>query len=87
MLLNIYIFFSWIYPVHALNKLPCTKLDSETVGVREGVIFSTYHSLISSTNKDHTRMQQLVEWCGPGFDGLIIFDEVSDFFKLILFFV
>jgi len=26
-------------------------------------------------------MQQLVQWCGPGFDGLIIFDEVLGFFK------
>ncbi|XP_045799653.1 protein FORGETTER 1-like isoform X4 [Trifolium pratense] len=61
--------------VHALNKLPYTKLDSETVGVRDGVIFSTYSSLIASSSKGRSRMQQLVQWCGPGFDGLIIFDE------------
>jgi len=70
--------------VHALNKLPYVKLDSKT-GVKEGVIFSTYSSLIASSTRGRTRMQQLVQWCGPGFDGLIIFDEVSDFFKWISF--
>ncbi|RHN74383.1 putative chromatin regulator PHD family [Medicago truncatula] len=62
-------------PVHALNKLPYTKLDTKSVGVREGVIFSTYSSLIASSDRGRTRMQQLVQWCGPKFDGLIIFDE------------
>ncbi|PNY01253.1 protein strawberry notch-like, partial [Trifolium pratense] len=61
--------------VHALNKLPYTKLDTKTVGVREGVIFLTYSSLIASSDKGRTRMQQLVQWCGSKFDGLIIFDE------------
>ncbi|GAU25303.1 hypothetical protein TSUD_274100 [Trifolium subterraneum] len=61
--------------VHALNKLPYTKLDSETVGVRDGVIFLTYSSLIASSSKGRSRMQQLVQWCGPEFDGLIVFDE------------
>lgn len=61
--------------VHPLNKLPYSKLDSKSVGVKEGVIFSTYNSLIASSEKGRTRLQQLVQWCGPGFDGLIIFDE------------
>ncbi|RHN53138.1 putative Zinc finger, RING/FYVE/PHD-type, protein strawberry notch [Medicago truncatula] len=61
--------------VHALNKLPYVKLDSKSVGVKEGVIFSTYSSLIASSDRGRTRMQQLVQWCGPEFDGLIIFDE------------
>ncbi|MCI08852.1 strawberry notch-like protein, partial [Trifolium medium] len=41
----------------------------------DGVIFSTYSSLIASSSKGRSRMQQLVQWCGPGFDGLIVFDE------------
>ncbi|RDX80927.1 Protein FORGETTER 1, partial [Mucuna pruriens] len=61
--------------VHALNKLPYSKLDSKSVGIREGVLFSTYNSLIASSEKGRSRLQQLVQWCGPGFDGLIIFDE------------
>uniref|UniRef100_A0A1S3Z539 Protein strawberry notch homolog 1-like n=2 Tax=Nicotiana TaxID=4085 RepID=A0A1S3Z539_TOBAC len=61
--------------VHALNKLPYSKLDSKSVGIREGVVFSTYSSLIASSEKGRTRLQQLVQWCGPEFDGLVIFDE------------
>ena len=71
--------------MHALNKLPYVKLDSKSVGVKEGVIFSTYSSLIASSDRGRTRMQQLVQWCGPEFDGLIIFDEVSVFFEWKLF--
>ncbi|XP_059661911.1 protein FORGETTER 1 isoform X2 [Cornus florida] len=61
--------------VHALNKLPYSKLDSKSVGVREGVVFLTYNSLIASSEKGRSRLQQLVQWCGPEFDGLVIFDE------------
>ncbi|KAF8036651.1 hypothetical protein BT93_C2393 [Corymbia citriodora subsp. variegata] len=61
--------------VHALNKLPYSKLDSKSVGVREGVVFLTYSSLIASSEKGRSRLQQLVQWCGPEFDGLVIFDE------------
>ncbi|XP_011014354.1 PREDICTED: protein strawberry notch isoform X2 [Populus euphratica] len=61
--------------VHALNKLPYSKLDSKSVGVREGVVFLTYSSLIASSEKGRSRLQQLVQWCGSGFDGLLIFDE------------
>ncbi|OIV89831.1 hypothetical protein TanjilG_29766 [Lupinus angustifolius] len=61
--------------VHALNKLPYGKLDSKSIGVREGVVFMTYNSLIASSEKGRSRLQQLVQWCGPGFDGLVVFDE------------
>ncbi|KDP27422.1 hypothetical protein JCGZ_20832 [Jatropha curcas] len=61
--------------VHPLNKLPYSKLDSKSVGVREGVVFLTYSSLIASSEKGRSRLQQLVQWCGSGFDGLVIFDE------------
>ncbi|XAR67236.1 hypothetical protein NMG60_11001915 [Bertholletia excelsa] len=61
--------------VHALNKLPYSKLDSKSVGVREGVVFLTYSSLIASSEKGRSRLQQLVQWCGPEYDGLLIFDE------------
>ncbi|KAA8523387.1 hypothetical protein F0562_009809 [Nyssa sinensis] len=61
--------------VHALNKLPYSKLDSKSVGVREGVVFLTYSSLIASSEKGRSRLQQLVQWCGPEYDGLVIFDE------------
>ncbi|PSS06282.1 Protein strawberry notch like [Actinidia chinensis var. chinensis] len=61
--------------VHALNKLPYSKLDSKSVGVREGVVFLTYSSLIASSEKGRSRLQQIVQWCGPEYDGLLIFDE------------
>lgn len=61
--------------VHALNKLPYSKLDSRSVGIKEGVIFLTYSSLIASSEKGRTRLQQLVQWCGSEYNGLIIFDE------------
>lgn len=62
-------------PVHALNKLPYGKLAGHKINVRAGVIFLTYASLISSSDRGMSRFKQLVEWCGPEFDGLIIFDE------------
>lgn len=68
------------FAVHALNKLPYSKLDSKSVGVREGVVFMTYNSLIASSEKGRSRLQQLVQWCGPEYDGLLIFDEVLDVF-------
>lgn len=64
--------------MHALNKLPYSKLDSKSVGVSEGVVFVTYSSLIASSEKGRSRLRQLVQWCGPEYDGLIIFDEVLD---------
>ncbi|XP_058201465.1 protein FORGETTER 1-like isoform X1 [Rhododendron vialii] len=61
--------------VHALNKLSYSKLDSKSVGVRDGVIFLTYSCLIASTERGRSRLQQLVQWCGTKYDGLVIFDE------------
>ncbi|KAJ6805278.1 protein FORGETTER 1 [Iris pallida] len=61
--------------VHALNKLPYSKLDSRAVGIKEGVVFLTYSSLIASSEKGRSRLQQLVQWCGSEYDGLVVFDE------------
>lgn len=63
--------------MNPLNKLPYSKLDSKNVGIKEGVVFLTYNSLIASSEKGRSRLQQLVQWCGPEFDGLLIFDEVA----------
>ncbi|KAL9146939.1 hypothetical protein ABFS82_13G142200 [Erythranthe guttata] len=60
--------------VHALNKLPYSKLDSKSVGIKEGVVFLTYSSLIASSERGRSRLQQLVQWCGQS-DSLIVFDE------------
>lgn len=62
-------------PLHALNKLPYGRLAGAKIGVTEGVIFLTYASLIASSDRGPSRYKQLVEWCGPEFEGLIVFDE------------
>lgn len=61
--------------VHPLNKLPYGKLAGHKIGVKDGVIFSTYSSLVSASDRGLSRYKQLVDWCGPDFDGLIVFDE------------
>ncbi|BDA46474.1 Protein strawberry notch homolog 1 [Coccomyxa sp. Obi] len=62
-------------PLHPLNKLPYGQLDSDKVGVKEGVVLLTYSSLISAADNGASRIQQVVDWCGPDFDGLVVFDE------------
>ncbi|XP_067135258.1 protein strawberry notch homolog 1-like isoform X1 [Centruroides vittatus] len=65
--------------VHALNKFKYAKISSKVNGsVKKGVIFATYSSLIGesqSGGKYHTRLKQLLHWCGEDFDGVIVFDE------------
>ncbi|KAG8046760.1 hypothetical protein GUJ93_ZPchr0008g14114 [Zizania palustris] len=61
--------------VHALNKLPYSKIDSKAIGITNGVVFVTYSSLIASSEKGRSRLQQLIQWCGSEFDGLLVFDE------------
>lgn len=44
----------------------------------EGVLFSTYSSLVSGGQKGakECRFDQIVEWCGGAtFDGCLVFDE------------
>ncbi|KAH7638141.1 strawberry notch-like protein [Dermatophagoides farinae] len=67
--------------VHLLNKFKYgIKIHSpDNDNVKRGVIFSTYHSLIgestSISGRFSTRFQQVLQWCGEDFDGVIIFDE------------
>ncbi|XP_040895620.1 protein strawberry notch homolog 2 isoform X2 [Toxotes jaculatrix] len=60
-------------PVHALNKIKYG--DTAT---SEGVLFATYSALIGESQKGgqrQTRIKQILDWCKPDFDGVIIFDE------------
>lgn len=54
--------------------MPYGKIEQQT-----GIIFSTYSSLISETGKKRgkvsSRLDQLISWCGPDFDGCLLFDE------------
>jgi hypothetical protein len=52
-------------------------MDSKAIGITNGVVFVTYSSLIASSEKGCSRLQQLVQWCGSEFDGLVVFDEVN----------
>mmetsp|Transcript_22735 Transcript_22735/g.41710 ORF Transcript_22735/g.41710 Transcript_22735/m.41710 type:complete len:180 (+) Transcript_22735:1204-1743(+) len=52
-----------------LGKLAYGSLEK----YEEGVIFTTYQSLIGKNLEMETRLEQLVEWCGgEEFDGLVI---------------
>ena len=66
-------------PVYALNKMKYAKISADVNGgVKKGVIFSTYSSLIGASQsggKYKTRLKQLLQWCGEDFDGVIVFDE------------
>ncbi|XP_068449004.1 si:ch73-63e15.2 isoform X2 [Clinocottus analis] len=60
-------------PVHALNKIKYG--DTAT---SEGVLFATYSALIGESQaggQHRTRLKQILDWCKPDFDGVIIFDE------------
>eukprot|EP00980_Cylindrotheca_fusiformis_P014949 scaffold4095_cov117-Cylindrotheca_fusiformis.AAC.6 len=54
---------------HLLGKMPYSKIKQ-----KEGLIFTTYKTLIGSSNQ-RTRLDQLLDWCGEDFDGLILLDE------------
>ncbi|KAL4705853.1 hypothetical protein ACJJTC_019288, partial [Scirpophaga incertulas] len=68
-------------PVYPLNKFKYAKISSGVNGgVKKGVVFCTYSALIgeagaASAAKYRSRLKQLLQWCGPDFDGLIVFDE------------
>jgi len=49
------------------------KITSKHNGaVKKGIIFATYSSLIGESHsqaKYHTRLKQILHWCGEDFDG------------------
>lgn len=50
--------------------------QSEAIRMDRGILFTTYATLrqpARGTNK--SRLDQIVEWLGPDFDGVIVFDE------------
>ncbi|KAG9343655.1 hypothetical protein JZ751_013826 [Albula glossodonta] len=56
-------------PVHALNKI---KYGDTTTS--EGVLFATYSALIGESQaggQHRTRLKQILDWCRPGFDGVV----------------
>uniref|UniRef100_A0A8C2B2E3 Protein strawberry notch homolog 2 n=1 Tax=Cyprinus carpio TaxID=7962 RepID=A0A8C2B2E3_CYPCA len=66
--------------VHALNKVTITVFSQHygDTATSEGVLFATYSALIGESQAGgqlRTRLKQILDWCEPGFDGVIIFDE------------
>ena len=52
------------------------KID-EPIRLIEGVLFVTYPTL-RSMRTDNSRLQQILDWAGPDFDGVIAFDEAHE---------
>jgi hypothetical protein len=58
-----------------LDIQPLSKFKPEAkIRQSDGILFASYATLRSGTG-DKTRLQQLLEWLPPEFDGLILFDE------------
>ena len=48
------------------------------IGVAEGVLFLTYATLRSNRGDKGTRLQQILDWVGDDFDGMMVFDEAHE---------
>jgi hypothetical protein len=48
------------------------------VGAAEGVLFLTYATLRSNRGDKVTRLQQILEWVGDDYDGMVVFDEAHE---------
>jgi hypothetical protein len=46
------------------------------INLSEGILFTTYATLRTQAKGERkSRVQQIVEWLGPEFDGVVVFDE------------
>jgi hypothetical protein len=52
------------------------KID-EPIRLAEGVLFVTY-PMLRSMRSDNSRLQQILDWAGTDFDGVIAFDEAHE---------
>ncbi|ATQ69075.1 MULTISPECIES: strawberry notch family protein [Methylosinus] len=58
--------------VTPLSRFP----QGKPISLHEGILFLTYATLRSDERGEKvSRVRQIVEWLGPDFDGVIIFDE------------
>ena len=63
-------------PVHDLKSWNASKKLSLVKPCETGVLFSTYTLLASKMEEElraekKSRLMQIVEWCGPDFDGVV----------------
>jgi predicted RNA methylase len=59
------------FPVKDMFKLPAT---GETIDRDTGILYVTYNTFIRDSEKG-SRMQQIIDWLGKDFDGVLAFDE------------
>ncbi len=67
-------------PVYSLKEFPYEETFSDAKGsIKEGVMFLTYSTLIaeSKSNELKTRLEQLLQWCGKEYYGVIVFDAIE----------
>ncbi|WP_176599298.1 strawberry notch-like NTP hydrolase domain-containing protein [Sphingobium sp. 15-1] len=50
---------------------------NEPITLQDGVLFVTYPTL-RSMRGDHSRLQQIIDWAGVDFEGVIAFDEAHE---------
>lgn len=62
-------------PIELVSKFSSYDARSLEESFPEGILFCTYNCLIAQNAYQQRRLDQLVGWCGEGFDGPIIFDE------------
>lgn len=60
-----------------LKIVPLDRYKQGTpIKLRDGILFTTYATLRSPEREGkRSRLQQIMDWAGPDFDGVIIFDE------------
>ena len=50
--------------------------QGESIGLTEGILFVTYATLRTEARQGKkSRVEQLLNWCGQDFEGVIVFDE------------
>jgi hypothetical protein len=59
-----------------IQPISSWKID-EPINLDQGVLLVTYPTL-RSMRSDHSRLKQIVDWAGAGFEGVIAFDEAHE---------
>jgi predicted RNA methylase len=55
-----------------------TWKPSEKIGLQQGIIFLTYATLRSISRSGDRRIDQLIEWAGEDFEGVVAYDECHE---------
>lgn len=64
--------------------VPLNRFQAGTdIKIQEGILFTTF-ATIRSEGKNGSRLDQILDWCGLGFDGVIAFDEAHSMANAIV---